>query len=75
MSSDVISLSLINIRFIRCNIVLLLAYLKIEALSIIGITKTWIRIDDTDIFSLCYEVGYNIYLRPRNYGRGGALVS
>ena len=73
MLSDVISISLINIRSLRSNIVLLLAYLKIKSISIIGITETWISIDDTDIFSLCCEAGYNIYLQPRNYGRGGGV--
>ena len=73
MLSDVISISLINIRSLRSNIVLLLAYLKIKPISIIGITETWISIDDTDIFSVCCEAGYNLYLQPRNYGRGGGV--
>ena len=73
MLSDVISISLINIRSLRSNIVLLLAYLKIKLISIIGITETWISIDDTDIFSLSYDAGYNLYLQPRNYGRGGGV--
>ena len=47
--------------------------LKIKPISIIGITETWISIDDTDIFSLCCEAGYNLYLQPRNYSRGGGV--
>ena len=39
MLSDVIIISLINIRSLRSNIVLLLSYLKIKPISIIGITK------------------------------------
>ena len=73
MLFDVISISLINIRSLRSNGVLLLAYLKIKPISIIGITETWISIDDTDIFSLCCEAGCNLYLQPRNYGRGGGV--
>ena len=63
MLSDVISISLINIRSLLSNIVLLLAYLKIKPIYIIGITHTWISIDDTDIFSLCCDAGYNLYLQ------------
>ena len=73
MLSDVINLSLINSRSLLSNIVLPLAYLNIKPLYIIGITETWISIDDTDIFSLCCEEGYNLYLQPRNYGRGGGI--
>ena len=73
MLSDVISISLITIRSLRYNIILLLAYLKIKPIYIIGITQTWISIDDTDIFSLYCEAGYNLYLKPRNYGRGGCV--
>ena len=73
MLSDLISISLINIRSLRSNILLLLAYLKIKPISIIGITETWISIDDTDIFSLCCEAGYNLNLQPHNYCRGGGV--
>ena len=75
MLSDVISISLITIRSLRSNIVDLLAYLKIKPISIIGITETWISIDDTDILSLCCEAGYNLYLQPRWYLNSYGLIN
>ena len=78
MYTDSLSFSQINIRSLRSNIDLLLAFLKTSPFSIICLTETWTSLDDTDVFSLCNNSNYNRFLRPRTSCRGvgvGILVN
>ena len=66
-------MALINIRSLRANSLLLLAYLKSSSLRLIALTETWISPDDTDIFSLFLDIGYTLFISSRTYGRGGGV--
>ena len=66
-------MALINIRSLRANSLLLLAYLKSSSLRLIALTETWISPDDTDIFSLFLDICYTICIYSRTHGRGGGI--
>ena len=68
-----VSLSLINIRSLRSNSLLLLSYLKYSKIKLVDITETWISPDDSDIFSLFHDIGYSLFISPRIKGRGGGV--
>ena len=50
-----------------------MAFRKTNPFSIIYLTEIWISLDDTDVFSLCINANYNIFLHPRTSGRGGGV--
>ena len=66
-------MALINIRSLRANFLLLLAYLKSSSLRLIALSETWISPDDTDIFSLFLDIGYTLFISSRTHGRGGGV--
>ena len=66
-------MALINIRSLRANSLLLLAYLNSSSLRLIALTETWISPDDTDIFSLFLDIGYTLFISSRTHGRGGGV--
>ena len=66
-------MALINIRSLRANYLLLLAYLKVSSLRLIALTETRISPDDTDIFSLFLDIGYTLFISSRTHGRGGGV--
>ena len=66
-------MSLINIRSLRSNSLLLLSYLKYSKIKLVAITETWISPDDSDIFSLFHDIGYSLFISPRIKGRGGGV--
>ena len=66
-------MSLINIRSLRSNSLLLLSYLKYSKIKLVAITETWISPDVSDIFSLFHDIGYSLFISPRVKGRGGGV--
>ena len=66
-------MALFNIRSLRANSLLLLAYLKSSSLRLSALTETWISPDDTDIFSLFLDIGYTLFISSRTHGHEGGV--